>query len=60
MTSLSVRGSNVRSVVAAPGIRAAAQQHVTEANDTGWAYWRAITPLPAVTQGPASTWLHGT
>eukprot|EP00969_Alexandrium_andersonii_P157300 6952640-Alexandrium_andersonii.AAC.1 len=60
MTSLAARGSNVRSFAAAPGTRAAAQQQVTEARDAGWAYWRATTPLSAVTQGPASTLPQGT
>eukprot|EP00969_Alexandrium_andersonii_P156624 6924293-Alexandrium_andersonii.AAC.1 len=60
MTSLAARGSNVRSFDAAPGTPAAAQQHVAEASDAEWTYWRATTPLSAVTQGPASTWLLGT
>eukprot|EP00969_Alexandrium_andersonii_P100323 4425333-Alexandrium_andersonii.AAC.1 len=55
MTSLAARGSNVKSLAAAPGTRAAAQQQVTEANDAGWTYWRATTPLLAVAHGPAST-----
>eukprot|EP00969_Alexandrium_andersonii_P079139 3490600-Alexandrium_andersonii.AAC.1 len=60
MTSLAARGSNVRSLAAAPGTCAAAQQQVTDAIEAGWARWRATTPLSAVIQGPASAWLHGT
>eukprot|EP00969_Alexandrium_andersonii_P317844 14040242-Alexandrium_andersonii.AAC.1 len=60
MTSLAARGSNVRSHAAAAGTLAAAQQQVTEASDAGCAYWRAITPLSAVTHGPASTCTQGT
>eukprot|EP00969_Alexandrium_andersonii_P000098 4139-Alexandrium_andersonii.AAC.1 len=60
MTSLAARGSNLRSFAAAPGTFAAAQQQVTDAKEAGCTYWRATTPLAAVTHGPASAWLRGT